>query len=457
MEKLLFAYVICCLKIAIYKIHFRISGCTGNLQISIPVIKMKESGEMKGKQWFIILMLILLFCSAGFSQIDRPKELKKAKIAPEEIISMSKTMPFNQALDILNFLSKKFYDKVIIDPEAREIPIGIDVDKMYWFDAFELILRKNILWYEEFPDYLKLVKIEQPPEPVIEEAAAPEPETKGDIYYRMREVVISAIFFEADGSKLRQMGFNWDLLRDYGVDIAARMSAAETKTGLLEVEVAHQIDFVNLVAVFKAMENDQIGEVVASPQITVRSEQEGKIQVGSDVAVTIKDFAGNSVTQMFSTGSIIKVTPEVLKHDSTFYIHLDLDIERSNTSTGNSGLEIKKSFAQTSVLLLDGEETIIGGLYVNEESHTREGIPFLKNLPWWFFGMRYLFGFEAKRVVKKELIILLHAELLPTLEERLQQKMMNKAIIDPTLLRNRMKFWREIKEYLNKANQQDLH
>jgi len=361
-------------------------------------------------------------------------------------------MPFNQALDILNFLSKKFYNKVIIDPEERKTAIGIDVDKMYWFDALEMILRKNILWYEEFSDYLKIIKIEQALAPVKDEVVEPEPETKGDKFFRTREVVISAVFFEADGSKLRQLGFNWDLFRGNDVNIGARMSAAETKTGLFELEVAPDVDFGNLVTVFKAMENDQVGEVVASPQITVRSEQEGKIQVGSDVAITIKDFAGNSVTQMFSTGSIIKVTPEVLMHDSTFFIHLDLNIERSNTSTGASGLEIKKSLAKTSVLLLDGEQTIIGGLYVNEESQTREGIPILKNLPWWFFGLKYLFGFEAKKVIKKELIILLHAELLPTLEERLQRKMKKEEMADPSRLKKRMKFWNEINKYLKKTD-----
>ena len=403
-----------------------------------------------GKKRWLILLLFIVGYGIGYSQTDRPRELEKAQIAPEEIISMSKTMPFNQALDILNFLSKKFNDQVIIDPEEREIPIGIDVDKMYWFDALELVLSNNALWYEEFPDYLKIIEIEQESDIVVEEVDEPEPETRGDKFFKTREVVISAIFFEADGSKLRQMGFNWDFFRDSQIDVGARMSAAETKTGLFEVDISSDFDFGSLVAVFKAMENDQIGEVVASPQITVRSEQQGKIQVGSDVAVTIKDFAGNSVTQMFSTGSIINVTPEVMIHDSTYFIHLDLNIERSNTSTGTSGLEIKKSFAKTSVLLLDGEETIIGGLYVNEESNSREGIPILKDLPWWFLGLKYVCGFEVKRVIKKELIILLHAELLPTLEQRLHRKMLREEMIDPAKLKKRMKFWYEIERYMKK-------
>ena len=46
--------------------------------------------------------------------------------------------------------------------------------------------------------------------PVTESAMS----TLGNKFFKTREVVISAIFFEADGSKLRQMGFNWDFFRD---------------------------------------------------------------------------------------------------------------------------------------------------------------------------------------------------------------------------------------------------
>ena len=67
---------------------------------------------------------------------------------------------------------------------------------------------------------------------------------------------------------------------------------------------------------------------------------------------------------------------------------------------------------------MDGEETVIGGLYSNEISSNREGIPILKDLPWWFFGLRYLFGYESSSLGRKELIILLKAELLPSLMER---------------------------------------
>jgi len=70
--------------------------------------------------------------------------------------------------------------------------------------------------------------------------------------------------------------------------------------------------------------------------------------------------------------------------------------------------------------MLDGEETVLGGLFVNEEVVVRNGIPFLKDLPWWVFGIRFLTGSDETVVRKKELVILLKAELVPTLKERFE-------------------------------------
>ncbi|MEJ2051054.1 MAG: type II and III secretion system protein [Calditrichota bacterium] len=375
---------------------------------------------MKRNAIYLICLCLLIQASVSFAQLNRPRELRRAGYtAPDEIVSLSHSMPFSQALLIFNDLSKKYLNKIIVDPEGNNFPIGIDIDKMHWMDAFDLILKQNNLWYQEYPDYIKIIPTSS------ESPGLTETEKKAMEEFKTREVVISAIFFETDQSKLRQAGMSWDIFRGKDLNAEARLSAADSKTGLFEMDVNPNLDFGNLLAVFKALESDKIGEIMASPQITVKSEQEGRIQVGSDISVTLRDFAGNTITQFYSTGSIVKVKPVVIQYDSIDFIHLDLDIERSNTANSTEGLEIKKSSAKTSVLLLDGEETIIGGLYINEESNSREGVPLLKDLPWWFFGLRYVFGFSTKNEVKKELLILLKADLLPTLEQRFKNKMNN--------------------------------
>ena len=386
----------------------------------------------------VVLFLIPPLFGQGRIKYRLPKNVATSQASPDEIVSMSKNMPFNQAMEILSIFNKKFLGKIIIDPEDRKQPIGIDIVQQHWMEALEMILKANSLWYEEHNNYIKIIPLS---------AVTGEDKETGKISILSREVLISAVFFEADGNRLRQLGINWNYFGDENLDIGVRMSAASGKPSYFDVDFDPHLDYGNLLAMFRALESDQIGEIVASPQITVRSEQEGRIQVGSDIAVTVQDFAGNSVTKFFSTGSIIRVTPEVIKHDSINFIHLILNIERSNTSTGSVGLEIKKSMASTDILLLDGEETIIGGLYVNEETKSREGVPILKDLPWWCFGLRYLFGYDTKSEIRKELIILLRAELLPTLHERMELYKRRKQRQHPTLLEQRLKFKKQMEFY----------
>ncbi len=364
----------------------------------------------------IFILIITGMAGMAAAQTRYNREFRKAYTNPDELVSLSSSMSFSQALVLFNDLSKRFLNKPIIDPLETQTTIGVDINQMHWMDAFELILKKNNLWYEEYPDYIRIVANSENVQSVSEEVR------KAKEAFETREVVFSAIFFETNNSKLREAGMSWDFFRDKDVNLGTRLSAADNKSSLYEIDVSPDLDFGSLLAIFKALESDQVGEVVASPQVTVKSGEKGRVQVGSDIAVTVRDFAGNSVTKFFSTGSIINVMPTVVRFDSIDFINMDLEIERSNSTTSDAGLEIKKSSAQTSVLLLDGEETIIGGLYVNEESNNRDGVPFLKDLPWWFFGLRYMFGYESKKVIKNDLLILIKAELLPTLSERFESK-----------------------------------
>jgi type IV pilus assembly protein PilQ len=101
------------------------------------------------------------------------------------------------------------------------------------------------------------------------------------------------------------------------------------------------------------------------------------------------------------------------------YIFLKIHVERSSFEPNSTTTIIDKTSADTKILMVDGEETVIGGMYIDQITKTREGIPFLKDLPWWFFGLRYIFGYSDDLIVKKELVILLKTSFVPTIKERL--------------------------------------
>ncbi|HUF11264.1 MAG TPA: hypothetical protein VMO47_18220, partial [Rhodothermales bacterium] len=85
------------------------------------------------------------------------------------------------------------------------------------------------------------------------------------------------------------------------------------------------------------------------------------------------------------------------------------------------GIAIDRSRAQTDVLLLDNERTVIGGLYQTDETVDRAGIPVLRDLPWWVFGLRYIFGKETKITTHRELLMVLRARLIDGLPQRAEQ------------------------------------
>lgn len=361
----------------------------------------------------LALMLVLLLASPLFAQLGGPREMRKIAAKPDEMISLSASLPFDEAVAVFSELSKRHLGKIIIDPAGRTMQIGVNVETMHWLDAFERVLLAEDLWYEEHQDHIQIVSRAQ--------AEESEELKNSRELYTTREVVIYAVFFEANLNKIRSLGMSWNFWNSDSTQAIAQ-TAATTKSGILDAAYLSEQDFGNMLLRFKALENNQAGEILSSPRVVVRSGKEGRIQVGSDFTITTQDFAGNTVTQFFSTGSIIEVKPEILTHDTLTFIHLELDVQKSSANSSDLGIEVKKNTAQTSILLLNGEETVIGGLYTNEESISREGVPFLKDLPWWVLGLRYVFGYESKSVVRKELVIVLRAELVPSLEVRMKDR-----------------------------------
>jgi len=392
----------------------------------------------------VLLLLIIASCATRASaQISaEPKELRHDYVSPQQIVTIVATTPFNQALSILDSYSRKFLNKIIVDPENRTTPIGVDVDRMQWLDALEAILKGNGLWYKEYESYIQIipgqqqvmVKGEEKPQEVL---------PPGTPTLVTREVNIEAVFFEADLSKLNSHGINinyiiqgtWNNISALGSSGSAIPNVSVTSgatvtggvpsvNGQLNMGASYNINnFGTLSALFGLLETEDFGKILASPDITVKSGQAGHIQVGQNFFVTTKDFAGNTVQNMQNAGIIITATPTVYNQDSIDFVNLDLDLQNSSVSgVGTTSMVINNEQATTKILLLDGEQTTIGGLYSTTQTSHREGIPVLKDLPWWVFGIRYLTGSDQTNLVNKELIILLKASILPTLKDRFSQR-----------------------------------
>ena len=349
---------------------------------------------------------------------------------PDELVTMSETLPFDQAIELLSKVSESVSGRRIVSTASRQDPIGIEITNMPFDKALLMIVNFAGLQYEMKEDVI-IVKTKEGP------AFEQSPETYAPV--TQREVRISAVFCEIDVQEARKVGFDWRFLLSGDQTSVAGVLRGETEVnqdeeGGSSTQQALQPEFKlgvtsdfrigdffgQATAVFKFFEENGIGEIISNPSIVVRDRNEGKIQIGSDFSVRTRDFAGNTTEKFFPTGTIIIVTPYIHKEGGLDYALLNVAVERSSFQTSELTTEIRKTTASTQVLMLDGEETAIGGLFLNEEAIVRNGIPFLKDLPWWVFGIRYLTGYDQTITRKKELVILLKTELVPTLQDRFE-------------------------------------
>lgn len=362
---------------------------------------------------------------------------------PDELVTLSQSLPFNEAIALLSKVSESTTGKRVVSTFNSDNPIGIEIESMPYDKALFMIIQYAGLVMEEKEDVIVIKRLQG-------EEVKPE-----DIYASVdsREVKISAVFFEVDVAETKERGIDWKfLLSQNGLDIGTELltrtttetqqQANPSQFGITGASDFNLGDFYGqATAMFRFFETNGLGEIIASPNIVVRDKKLGRIQVGSDFSVRTRDFAGNTVEKFFPTGTIIEVTPHVYKENGIDYVLLNILVERSSFILNEQTTEIKKTNASTQVLVLNGEETILGGLFVTEETIARNGIPFLKDLPWWVFGIRYLTGSDQTVERKKELVILLKTELLPTLQERLENPIKNPLNTEISKQNERVKYY----------------
>ncbi|WP_234570948.1 type II secretion system protein GspD [Rhodohalobacter sp. 614A] len=342
---------------------------------------------------------------------------------PDELVVLSKDIAFQDALSILEELSIEFRNKIFVNQSSFEGAIGLDIPQMHWEDALSRIAEFNNLYVTEYEKYYEIRNIPLDREQGTDEEEEDEEEI--DVDFRSREIKISATFFQGDRDMLRQLGIDWSAVQNGEVRVQTA-SAIDVQREMFDVEVNWSEIFStgrwDITSLFRAFEESGNGEVLSSPSIKVLDGRTGNIQVGQDFSIKQRDFAGNITDEFFSTGTILNVTPNVYySEDGTPFIYMTVETERSTAQPDPVSTIVNKQEAMTEVLLLSGESTVIAGLYETNVETLRRGVPFLKDLPWWFLGLRYLFGFNSTQQTIQELVVLLKVELVPSLEERFNQ------------------------------------
>ncbi|WP_189379268.1 type IV pilus secretin PilQ [Thalassotalea profundi] len=170
--------------------------------------------------------------------------------------------------------------------------------------------------------------------------------------------------------------------------------------GSLAFQVARLADGTILDLELSAMEQENKGEIIASPRITTANQKEAYIEQGVEIPYQESASSGATATQFKKAVLSLTVTPHITPDDR---IILDLVVTQDTVSSVTSGTApaIDTQRIGTQVLVNNGETIVLGGIYQQQVINSVSKVPVLGDIP--YFG--WMFRSSTNFNEKKELLI----------------------------------------------------
>lgn len=172
-----------------------------------------------------------------------------------------------------------------------------------------------------------------------------------------------------------------------GTIIASALEAGKSAENLLTSFKATEGVFTLPTATFDFQKTLTDSEILASPKVRVKNKSKAKIHVGTREPVITATVSGDTISesvQYVDVGVKLDIEPNI-KLDNTIETIISLEVSnvigRTQTDSGTLALSISTTNAESSLLLKDGERTVIGGLIRDDSSRTHKTIPILGDLP----------------------------------------------------------------------------
>jgi type IV pilus assembly protein PilQ len=165
-----------------------------------------------------------------------------------------------------------------------------------------------------------------------------------------------------------------------------------------------------LTAQLTALEEEGKLNIISSPSITTVENQVAFIEAGSRIPTQTVEDGEVNITYIDAVLKL-EVTPFVINGQTLKLKIITNEDEPDFTRTVAGNPTIITRRAETTVVVFDGQTTVIGGLNKETASALKQGIPVLKDIP----GLGWLFGNKTKSNQMEEVLIFITPHIL---EER---------------------------------------
>lgn len=177
--------------------------------------------------------------------------------------------------------------------------------------------------------------------------------------------------------------------------------------GAVGITLGHIAGSYGLDITLSALEDTGQGKILSNPKITTEDNQEAVIESGRSIPYATVSQSGTSVQFVDATINLT-VTPHITQDD---YVSMKITATKNDADFAKSVQgtpSIIKKKATTQVLIKDGDTTVIGGLYTNDNQESLNAIPWFSKIP----IVGWLFKKRAKTKSSTELLIFITPKIL---------------------------------------------
>lgn len=234
-----------------------------------------------------------------------------------------------------------------------------------------------------------------------------------------KQVMIEARIVEATSTFTRDLGVQWGLsYRDGSASIAGInnvdttfggvVSAAgpgATGSGGLGLGMSFGKLTSNIQLDMRLAAAATIGQVkiISTPKVVTLNNKAAKISQGQSIPYQTTSAEGTK-TEFVEAALTLEVTPHITADGA-----VSMKIKASNNSPGTgSPPPINKKEATTELVVSNGDTTVIGGIYVDSDTESDTGVPFLSDIPL----LGWLFKSNTKLKTKTELLIFITPKIV---------------------------------------------
>ncbi len=147
-------------------------------------------------------------------------------------------------------------------------------------------------------------------------------------------------------------------------------------------------------------------KIISTPKVVTLNNKSAKISQGQMIPYSTVSAEGTK-TEFVEAALTLEVTPHITADGS-----VSMKIKASNNSAGSAATgvapPINKKEATTELLVKSGETTVIGGIYVDSDTNTDSGVPFLMDIPL----LGWLFKSNNQKKSKSELLIFITPKIV---------------------------------------------